>query len=107
MFAAITGLAISANAKITRKPDAAAAKPAATTMGECHNMNECKGTGECGGQGHGCAGMNECKGKGWVSLTEKDCKSKKGQWKKSAGMMHGKQEAPKTETKTQPPAVKK
>lgn len=57
---------------------AAAPAPAAEAKGECHNINSCKGKGACGGAGHGCAGKNGCKGKGWVSMSEKECKAKKG-----------------------------
>lgn len=66
-----------------------------TTMGECHGVNTCKGKGECAGSGHSCAGMNTCKGKGWITMSEKDCKNKKGKWQKSSGMMG----SPQTETK--------
>jgi uncharacterized membrane protein len=61
------------------------AKPA-EAKGECHGVNACKGKGACGGkEGHSCAGQNSCKGKGWLSLTEKDCKTKGGEFK-PAGM---------------------
>ncbi len=102
MFAALTGLVLASNAGAAEKAKTAAP---ATPMGECHGMNECKGKGECGGQGHSCHGMNTCKGQGWVTLSEKDCKSKKGQWKVSGGEMPEpakaapKQDSPKTESK--------
>ncbi|PNV72114.1 BufA2 family periplasmic bufferin-type metallophore [Leptospira inadai] len=53
------------------------------SKGECHGINSCKGTGECGGKGHSCAGKNSCKGQGWISLSKKDCDTKKGTFKKS------------------------
>lgn len=85
LSAALTGfvLASTAGAADSVTPD-----KKSTPMGECHGVNSCKGTGQCGGQNHSCAGLNECKGKGWISMTEKECSSKKGKWKKSAGMMH-------------------
>lgn len=68
------------NAKVVDAP----ATPAAATAekGECHGINACKGKGECGGPGYGCAGNNSCKGKGWISLSEADCKAKKGKFKR-------------------------
>ncbi|EPG65351.1 hypothetical protein ACE5IS_00625 [Leptospira wolffii] len=54
-----------------------------SSKGECHGINSCKGTGDCGGKGHSCAGKNSCKGQGWISMTKKDCDSKKGNFKKS------------------------
>jgi hypothetical protein len=86
MFAAITGLVVASSAGAAEK--AKSTEPT-TTMGECHGVNECKGTGQCATQTHSCAGANACKGQGWISMTEKDCTTKKGKWKKTAGMMHG------------------
>jgi hypothetical protein len=58
-------------------------QPAATeAKGECHGINACKGKGDCGGPGYGCAGNNSCKGKGWLSMTEAQCKEKKGTFKR-------------------------
>ncbi len=65
------------DAKIVEPPSTAAAE-----KGECHGINACKGKGECGGPGYSCAGNNSCKGKGWISLTEAECNSKKGQFKR-------------------------
>lgn len=85
MFAALTGLVLASSSNAAEKTTTTTA--AATVTGECHGMNTCKGTGECGGQGHSCHGMNTCKGQGWVTLSEKDCKAKKGQWKASGDAM--------------------
>lgn len=80
--AAVAGLMATAHAKDAKKEAAAPSKPAMEAgMGECHGVNACKGHGACGGEGHECAGKNSCKGKGWVSLSEADCKAKKGTWK--------------------------
>jgi hypothetical protein len=50
---------------------------------QCHGINTCKGTTECGVDGaHTCHYQNACKGKGWLTMTEKECKSKKGTSKK-------------------------
>lgn len=69
----------------TPAPEAASeVKPAETASaptGECHGVNACKGKGACGGKGTSCAGTNACKGKGWITLTEADCKAKKGKFK--------------------------
>lgn len=82
LSAAVAGLMATAHAKDAKKAAPADHKPvAAAGMGECHGVNTCKGTGACGGQGHECAGKNSCKGKGWVSMSEADCKAKKGEWK--------------------------
>ncbi|MEQ1878199.1 MAG: hypothetical protein ABL958_16275 [Bdellovibrionia bacterium] len=67
------------NAKVV---DAPATTTATAEKGECHGINACKGKGECGGPGYGCAGNNACKGKGWISLSEADCKVKKGKFKR-------------------------
>jgi hypothetical protein len=61
----------------------AAAVPAvANAKGEakvkCMGVNSCKTKGECGTKDHSCAGQNACQGKGWISVTEKECKDKKG-----------------------------
>lgn len=86
MIAALAGLSlgVQANAKET----ATAGTAEKTIMGECHGVNSCKGTGMCGGQNHSCGGANSCKGQGWLSMTQKDCLDKKGQWKKMSNMMH-------------------
>ena len=74
--AAITGMLAAGSASVL------SAKPAKEAKGECHGINSCKGKGDCGGkEGHACAGMNSCKGKGWLSMTEKDCKKKGGEFK--------------------------
>jgi uncharacterized membrane protein len=85
LSAALTGLVLATTATAAEKTNST---KSTTTMGECHGVNACKGQGQCGGQGHGCAGSNSCKGLGWVTMTEKECVSKKGQWKKMSGMMH-------------------
>ncbi len=51
--------------------------------GQCMGANSCKGTSACHTQSNDCAGTNSCKGKGWIKATEKDCKEKKGTFKKS------------------------
>ncbi len=57
--------------------------PAATeTKGQCFGVNTCKGTSACHSEANMCAGTNSCKGKGWLTMTEKDCKTKKGKFVK-------------------------
>ncbi|TGK08227.1 hypothetical protein EHQ81_03755 [Leptospira selangorensis] len=73
--AALTGLF--ATGAMAEKKEAKTEEP----KGECHGINSCKGTGDCGGKGHSCAGKNSCKGEGWISLTKKECESKKGTFK--------------------------
>ena len=85
LCAALAGLALASNSHATETPKAETKAP----MGECYGVNECKGKGQCGTKTHSCAGQNACKGQGWITMTEKVCKEKKGQWKKASGMMHG------------------
>ena len=68
------------SAKVVDAP--AAPAEVAAEKGECHGINACKGKGACGGPGYSCAGNNACKGKGWISMTEADCKIKKGTFKR-------------------------
>ncbi|MEY4615929.1 MAG: hypothetical protein RJB66_889 [Pseudomonadota bacterium] len=83
--AALTGLVLASTAAANE----ATSTPTKTAMGECHGINECKGKGHCGNKDHSCGGQNACKGQGWITMSEKDCVTKKGTWKKSSGMMHG------------------
>ena len=78
IFAGAISTSIYADGK-TKSPTPAPSE----AKGECHGVNECKGKGACGGkEGHSCAGKNSCKGKGWLSMTKKECKDKKGTFKK-------------------------
>jgi uncharacterized membrane protein len=54
--------------------------PAAEGKVKCSGVNACKGKAECNtaADANGCKGKNACKGKGWISLTEKECKTKGG-----------------------------
>jgi hypothetical protein len=85
LSAALTGLVLTTTASVEAK---ISNTKKSTPMGECHGINECKGQGQCGGQNHGCAGSNTCKGQGWITMKEKDCLAKKGQWKTMSAMMH-------------------
>lgn len=79
LSAAAFGLLLAAQTVSANEPTPA--PEAKVAMGECHGINACKGKGMCGSaDGNACAGKNSCKGKGWVSMTEKDCKAKKGKW---------------------------
>lgn len=82
LAAALSGLALTVQAN-----DAAKAKTlnaeATAIEGQCFGVNSCKGTSACHSEKNSCAGTNSCKGKGWLKLSEKDCKTKKGTFKKS------------------------
>lgn len=82
LAAAVAGLSL-ASANLLAADKAAPKKDATAVEGECHGINACKGQGACGGKSHSCAGKNECKGQGWLKTTEKECKEKKGEFKKS------------------------
>jgi hypothetical protein len=82
LAAALSGLAISASANEAAKP-AAAKDVKEVVEGQCHGMNSCKGTSACHSEKNSCAGTNACKGKGWLKTSEKDCKTKKGTFKKA------------------------
>ncbi len=45
---------------------------------KCSGINSCNGKSECKTATSGCSGQNSCKGKGWITVTAKECKSKKG-----------------------------
>ena len=79
IVAALSGLAFSAAANET------ATKPAAAKAveGQCSGINSCKGTSACHSEKNSCAGTNACKGKGWLKTSEKECKDKKGTFKKA------------------------
>jgi hypothetical protein len=78
----------SISAETTKQTEPTAKQPEAV-MGECHGINACKGKSLCGSEGgNECAGKNTCKGKGWLSMTKKDCLSKKGKWAAMNGMHH-------------------
>jgi len=53
-----------------------------TMIGACYGVNACKGKGACSGKTNSCAGQNTCAGKGWLKITKKECKTKKGTFKK-------------------------
>lgn len=80
MAAAISGLAFAASAEDTKS---AAPKEAPAVEGHCMGINACKGKSACHSEKNGCAGENSCKSKGWLKTTEKECKEKKGTFKKS------------------------
>ncbi len=82
LIAALSGLAIAASASDAVKTQAPA-KEASSVEGQCHGVNSCKGTSACHTEKNSCAGTNSCKGKGWLKMTEKDCKAKKGTFKKA------------------------
>ena len=82
LSAALAGILSAGSSALAdeHKADKAEGKKEAAMTGECHGANGCKGHGECAGAGTSCKGTNACKGKGWNSMTEKDCKAKKGKW---------------------------
>ena len=80
LAAALSGLALSASATEATKTTAPAKEE---ISGQCYGMNSCKGTSACHGEKNACAGKNSCKGKGWLKTSEKECKDKKGTFKKS------------------------
>jgi hypothetical protein len=45
---------------------------------KCSGINSCKGQSACKTATSSCSGTNTCKGKGWISVSEKECKDKKG-----------------------------
>ena len=82
LAAALSGLAMTANANEaskTKSPN----NEAQAMEGQCFGVNSCKGKSACHSEKNSCAGTNSCKGKGWLKLSEKDCKTKKGTFKKS------------------------
>lgn len=81
LAAAISGLAFAANASEATKT--APTKEATEISGQCHGVNSCKGTSACHTEKHSCAGNNSCKGSGWIKTSEKECKEKKGKFKKA------------------------
>ncbi|RPJ73492.1 MAG: hypothetical protein EHM20_12140 [Alphaproteobacteria bacterium] len=82
LVAALSGLAFAASAKDAPKTSAPI-KEATSIEGECHGINSCKGTSACHTESNSCAGTNSCKGKGWLKTSEKECKDKKGTFKKA------------------------
>ena len=80
LAAAIAGLAISAHAEEKTKES----KESKELQGQCSGVNSCKGTSACHSEANSCAGTNSCKGKGWLKMSKKDCKAKKGVFKKEA-----------------------
>jgi hypothetical protein len=82
LAAALSGLAMTATAADAAK-SVTPAKDAQAIEGQCHGMNSCKGTSACHSEKNSCAGQNSCKGKGWLKTSEKECKEKKGTFKKA------------------------
>lgn len=82
LAAALSGLAFAACAKDGAKTTTPV-KEVTSVEGECHGINSCKGTSACHTESNSCAGTNSCKGKGWLKTSEKECKDKKGTFKKS------------------------
>ncbi|MBC7538171.1 MAG: hypothetical protein H7281_05080 [Bacteriovorax sp.] len=82
LAAALSGLALTATANDAAIA-AAPVKEAKTIEGQCHGINSCKGTSACHSEKNSCAGNNACKAKGWLKTTEKECKEKKGTFKKA------------------------
>ena len=79
LAAALSGLALASLANEAVKP----ATSAKVLTGQCHGINSCKGTSACHSEMNSCAGTNACKGKGWLKTSEKECKQKKGKFKKA------------------------
>lgn len=79
--AALAGLTLGANAAETAKKTEAKAQETKEVQGQCFDVNTCKGTSSCHSEANSCAGTNSCKGKGWLTMSEKDCKAKKGKFK--------------------------
>lgn len=77
LAAALSGLAVSANATDAKKAE----EGNKGVEGKCFEVNSCKGTSSCHSEANSCAGSNSCKGKGWLKMTEKACKEKKGKFK--------------------------
>jgi hypothetical protein len=82
LAAALSGLALTVSAADT-KTATPAAKDAQAVEGQCTGVNSCKGTSACHSDKNACAGKNSCKGKGWMKTSEKECKEKKGTFKKA------------------------
>jgi hypothetical protein len=82
LAAALSGLALSATAADVAKA-VAPQKEAKAVEGQCHGINSCKGTSACHSEKNSCAGTNACKAKGWLKTSEKECKDKKGTFKKA------------------------
>jgi hypothetical protein len=82
LAAALAGLALTATANDATK-SAAPAKEVKAVEGQCHGVNSCKGTSACHSEKNSCAGNNTCKAKGWLKTSEKECKEKKGTFKKA------------------------
>ena len=82
LAAALSGLAFSACADDVAKSNAPQ-KEAKVVEGQCHGINSCKGTSACHSEKNSCAGTNSCKAKGWLKTSEKECKDKKGTFKKA------------------------
>lgn len=82
LAAALSGLAFAASANEAAKTTTPT-KEATAVEGQCHGVNSCKGTSACHSEKNSCAGTNACKGKGWLKMSEKDCKTKKGTFKKA------------------------
>ncbi|MDO9181576.1 MAG: hypothetical protein Q7U04_04170 [Bacteriovorax sp.] len=80
LAAALSGLALIANASDTGATPKSANKD---VEGQCSGINSCKGTSACHSEKNSCAGTNACKGKGWLKTSQKDCKDKKGTFKKA------------------------
>lgn len=82
LAAALSGLALTATAEDAAK--AAAPKSDAKAIeGQCYGVNSCKGKSACHSEKNSCAGSNACKAKGWLKTSEKECKDKKGTFKKA------------------------
>jgi hypothetical protein len=56
----------------------APATAADDTKVQCIGVNACKGKSECATDKNGCATQNQCKGQGWLTLTEKECRTRGG-----------------------------
>ncbi len=82
LAAALSGLALTATAGEAAKT-AAPVKEAKVVEGQCYGVNSCRGTSACHSEKNACAGQNSCKGKGWLKTSEKECKDKKGTFKKA------------------------
>ena len=83
LAAALSGLALASMANEATSKPASSVKESNAVSGQCHGINSCKGTSACHSEMNSCAGTNACKGKGWLKTSEKECKQKKGTFKKA------------------------
>jgi len=86
---------------------AQAKKSSKAKMVHCGGLNSCSGQGSCASADNSCKGKNTCSGKGWSEMSEKDCKTKKGNIvadAKGGEKMDKPADAPKAADKAEKPA---